>query len=397
MCDMTAILNGHLITPFRVIKDGVILVKNGKILDVKPLREADIPSDVTVIDVGGAYVAPGFVDIHLHGGGEADTTDATVEAVEKIAALHSRGGTTSLVLSTVTAPLEETVKAIEAVAKVVGKTTSGAEVLGVHLEGPYISLSQKGAHNPRYIREPNYEEIEKILEYAKYIVRVTAAPEVRGALELGLRLRSLGILPCIGHSDATIYDVAKAIEAGYSHITHMYSCTSMTKIRGYKTPGVVEAALLFDELTIEIIEDGKHLPPELVRLILKVKGFDRVCAITDAIRAAGLPPGRYKVGETEVIVEDGVAWLPDRSVFAGSVAMMNLVLKNLVEDVGLTVQDAVRLIAINPAKIIGVNDRKGSLTIGKDADITVFNSDYEILLTMVKGHTVYRSERLCEN
>ena len=388
--------NGYVITPFRRFR-GSVLIEDGKIAAV--LRDEKFQTEAQTVDVKGNYVLPGFIDIHVHGGGGCDTMDGNPSSIRKILDTHAEGGTTSLVLSTVSAPLEDMIKAIRAVREAREKFDDGSRILGIHLEGPYISSEEyaRGAHDPRYIRNPSPEEIKEILKYSDEIVRVTIAPEIEGAIDLGLKLKSRGIIPCIGHTDATLEDVIRAIEAGYSHVTHIYSSTSMTKRRGYKIPGATEAALLFDELTVEVIADGKHLPSSLIRLILKSKGLSGVCAVTDAIRAAGLPPGRYKLGSylggVEVIVEDGVAWLPDRSVFAGSIAMMNTVLKNLVE-AGLSLQDAVRMVTFNPARIIGVDGEKGSLTEGKDADIVVMDGEFNVLLTVAKGKIVYDSGRL---
>ena len=385
--------NGYVITPHRIIKNGIVVVEDGKIKDVGKKDEVRIPSDSWRIDVKGNYVVPGFIDIHIHGGGGADTMDATYEAINTISLTHAQGGTTALIPATVSAPLKNIINAINAVREAMKRGVKGAKVLGIHIEGPYISVEQKGAHDERFIRKPSKEEVDELLNHTDVIRVITAAPEIEGGLELGRIMSSRGVLMSIGHSNATIYDIFKAVEAGYRHVTHIYSgCSMVRRIRAYRYPGVVEAAYLIDDLTVEMIADGKHLPPYLMRLVLKNKGLDKVCVVTDAMMAAGLPPGRYKLGTIEAIVDEGVAWLPDRSAFAGSVARMNMMIRVLVNDVGLTLQDAVRLASTNPAKIIGISDSKGSLSIGKDADIVVMDREFNVLMTIVEGNIVYRSK-----
>ena len=387
--------NGYVITPYRMIKNGVVVIENGKIRSVGGKDEVEIPANSWRIDVKGNIVAPGFIDIHVHGGGGADTMDATYEALNTISITHAQGGTTALIPATVSAPLENMVNAINAVREAMSKGVEGAKILGIHIEGPYISVEQKGAHDERFIRSPSKEEVEELLKHLDVIRIITAAPEIKGGLEFGRTMSSKGVLMSIGHSNATIYDVLKAVEAGYKHVTHIYSgCSIVRRIRAYRYPGVVEAAYLIDDLTVEMIADGKHLPPYLMKLVLKNKGLDKVCIVTDAMRAAGLPPGKYKLGPIEAIVDEGVAWLPDRSAFAGSVAKMNTMIKVLVNDVGLTLQDAIRLASINPAKIIGINDSKGSLAPGKDADVVIMDREFNILMTVVEGRIVYRNKEL---
>jgi N-acetylglucosamine-6-phosphate deacetylase len=384
--------NGFVITPYRVIENGVVVIEDGKIKDVGKKDEVEIPGDSWRIDVKKNYIVPGFIDIHVHGGGGADTMDATYEALNTISVTHAEGGTTALIPSTVSAPLKDIVNAINAVKEAMRIGTKGAKILGIHIEGPYISVEQKGAHDEKFIRSPSREEIDELLKHIDVIKTITAAPEIEGGLELGYVMSSRGVLMSIGHSNATIYEVLKAVEVGYRHVTHIYSGCSMTRrIRAYRYPGVVEAAYLIDDLSVEMIADGKHLPPYLIKLILKNKPIDKVCIVTDAMRAAGLPPGRYRLGSIEAIVEEGVAWLPDRSAFAGSVAKMNTMIKFLVNDVGLTLQQAVMLASTNPAKITGLKS-KGSLSRGKDADIVVIDKDFNVLMTMVEGRIAYHSK-----
>jgi len=402
---ITVLKNARLITPVRIIKNGVLVIKDGKIADVGAQGEIVFPRNARVIDVEGRYVSPGFIDIHLHGGGGADTMDATEEAIEKISVAHAKGGSTSIVPTTITAPMEDIIRAIENIEIVRKKNLPGANVLGVHVEGPYFSPEQRGAQNPKFLKEPEPEEYLGLLDRYDCIIRVSAAPEIRGGLELGQELRKRGILASIAHTNATYQDILRAIEAGYTHVTHMYSGMSgMKRINAYRVSGVIESTLLLDELTTEIIADGHHLPPSLIKLILKAKGLDKVSIITDAMSAAGLGPGKYFLGGLDVVVEDDVAGefevpeeegnyvakLLTRDAFAGSAATMDKCVKNMVKLVGLSIQDAVKMATINPAKLIGVEDKKGSLVKGKDADIVIFDENINIIMTIVGGKIVYK-------
>ncbi len=397
--------NAKILTPMRVIDKGLLIVTGEEISYVGPKDEVNIPEDARIIDVAGKYLTPGFIDIHLHGGGGANTMDTTQEALEKISVVHSKGGTTSIVPTTTTSPMNDIIKAIEVIELAKGRTLSGAQVLGAHIEGPYFSMEQKGAQNPAFIKNPKPEEYLKILDKYDCILRVSAAPELKGALELGRELRKRGILASIGHTNATYQEILAAVDAGYTHVTHMYSGMSgLKRINAYRISGAIESTLLLDELTTEIIADGHHLPPSLVKLIIKAKGLDKVSVITDAMSAAGLGPGRYSIGGLDAIVEANVAEefeIPEkkgnyvaklltRDAFAGSVATIDRCVRNLVNFVGLSIQDAVKMATINPAKIMGVDDKKASLVEGKDADIIILDKDINVIMTVIKGRVVYK-------
>ncbi|MGC9064777.1 MAG: N-acetylglucosamine-6-phosphate deacetylase, partial [bacterium] len=312
-------------------------------------------------------------------------TDGMLEAVK----VHMKYGTTSIIPTTLTSSLEDLFLTLDNFRNA-RKRCDGPELLGLHLEGPYLSIKQSGAQDPRFIRNPRPEEYLKILEYSQDIIRWTIAPELPGALELGLELKKRGILPSIGHSDAQYEDVLKAFEYGYTHITHLYSGMSMVRrIRGYRYAGVVEGAYLIDGMTVEIIADGKHLPKSLLQLIYKIKGPDRICLITDSMRAAGMPEGEYILGGLKtgqkVIVEDGVAWLPSKEEFAGSIATSNRLVKIMFKVGDVPLIDAIKMITSTPARVMNIFDRKGSLSPGKDADIVVFDRDISLKLVLVKG------------
>ena len=396
--------DARIITPIRVIDNGVLVVTEGKISSVGSGNEIKIPKNAKVIDVAGKYVIPGFIDIHVHGGGGADIMDATEKALERISVTHAKGGTTSIVPTISSGPLDHMMKAIEVVQQAKKKVLPGADVLGVHIEGPYFSPDQKGAQNPEYLKEPKPEEYLTFLDKYDCILNVSAAPELEGALEIGHELRKRGIVASIAHTNATYQDILVAIEAGYTHVTHMYSGMSgLKRINAYRISGVIESTLLLDELTTELILDGHHLPPSLIKLIIKAKGLDKLSLITDAISATGLGSGKCCVGGIDVIVETNVAQefeIPEeegnyvaklltRDAFAGSVATLDRCVRNMVKLVGLSIQDAVKMATVNPAKVIGVDDRKGSLTRGKDADIVVLDEGLSVIMTLVEGRVVY--------
>lgn len=392
------IKNGNILTPFREITGGGLLIKGGVISEVLE-TEQDVckaesnlmaaQEDSKIIDAGGNYIAPGFIDIHTHGAGGHDFMDGTVEAILEAARAHMRHGTTSLVPTTLTSSLEDLFKTLDNFKKA-GEYQDGPELLGIHLEGPYFSMEQRGAQDPRFIKNPDREEYMKILDSSKDIIRWTVAPELEGALAMGRELKNRGVLPSIGHSNAIYEDVQRAFENGFTHVTHLYSGMSMVRrINAYRYAGVVESAFLIDDMTVEIIADGKHLPQSLLKLIYKIKGPDRICLVTDSMRAAGMPDGEYILGSLksgqEAIVEEGVAKLPDRSAFAGSVATTDRLVKTMVEIAGVPLIDAVRMMTSTPARIIGAADRKGALVPGKDADIIVFDERINIKTVITRG------------
>ncbi|MCP1384181.1 N-acetylglucosamine-6-phosphate deacetylase [Runella salmonicolor] len=383
--------NGTILTPFRAIKNGTIVIENGQIIGIHEAN-VEVP-DAIEIDAKGQYIAPGFIDIHVHGGGGFDFMDGTEEAFLKIAELHAQYGTTSLVPTTLTAEKEDLLQTLDVYENANRQNTKGANFLGIHLEGPYFALSQRGAQDPRYIRNPDPAEYEEILSHSSSIVRWSAAPELEGAIAFGQRLRQKGILAAIAHTDAFYDDVLSAYENGYSLVTHLYSAMSgVTRKNAFRYAGVIESAFLLD-LDVEIIGDGIHLPAPLLKLIYKIKGADRTALITDAMRGAGMAEGESTLGSLKnglkVIIEDGVAKMPDRTSFAGSVATFDRLVRNMINMADVSLLEAVRMASTTPARIMGVDHRKGSLVKGKDADIVIFDKDINVSLTMVEGRIVY--------
>jgi N-acetylglucosamine-6-phosphate deacetylase len=400
------IINGRIVTPYRVLHGATLLINGGKIT---ALHEGDIEApEAQTIDAGGLYVAPGFIDIHIHGGGGHDFMDGTPEAFLEIARLHARHGTTSMTPTTLSSEKEELHQILQVYERVSagddpaphaspGRANPGSAFIGMHLEGPYFSMNQRGAQDPRYIRDPDPLEYQPLLAQFPSIKRWSAAPELNGALAFAEFVRSKGVLVALAHTDAIYEEVLQGFEKGFTHATHLYSAMSGVTRRGAaRYAGAIESAFLIDEMTVEIIADGVHLPPPLLKLVYKIKGADRTALITDAMRGAGMPPGESILGSRHnglrVIVEDGVAKLPDRSAFAGSVATADRLVRNMIQLADVPLCDAVRMMTSTPAAIMGVADRKGVLTPGKDADIVLFDDQINVQLTMSGGRIIYSKE-----
>jgi len=388
------IINAKIITPGGIFKNGSLLVNHGKITAIAE-NSIDKESDA-VIDAAGNYLSPGFIDIHVHGGGGHDFMDNTVTAYLEIAKLHASHGTTSFTPTTLSCEPEALFKTLSLYEESEKLNVLGASYLGMHIEGPYFAMDQRGAQDPRFIRLPDPDEYKEVLKRSSIVKRWSAAPELKGAMEFGRYLRSKGILPSIAHTDAIYEEALEAYENGYTHITHFYSCMSgVSRRNAFRYAGVIEAGYLLDNMTVEIIADGVHLPPALLKLVYKIKGPDKIALITDAMRAAGMPPGESILGDLKnglkVIVEDNVAKLPDRSAFAGSVATTIQLVKNMVRLADVPLIDAITMMTATPAKIMGANDRKGSIEVGKDADLVLFDEQINLWKTIIGGKVVYTS------
>ncbi|RZJ92006.1 MAG: N-acetylglucosamine-6-phosphate deacetylase [Chryseobacterium sp.] len=386
--------NANIITPYRILKLGSVLIDNGKIIAVSD-GNIDAPA-ADLIDAKGKFLAPGFIDIHVHGGGGHDFMDGSVEAFLKVAEAHAKYGTTSLSPTTLTSERADLFKTLDDYKEANEKNAKGAQFIGMHLEGPYFAISQRGAQDPRYIRNPDPEEYEAVIAHSEHIARWSAAPELKGAMEFGRYLTSNGILAAIAHTDAIYEEALEAFENGYTLATHFYSSMSgVTRRNAYRYAGVVEAGYLIDAMDVEIIADGVHLPSPLLKLIYKIKGPDRIALITDAMRGAGMPEGESVLGNIntglKVIIEDGVAKLPDRTSFAGSVATFDRLVRTMIQQADVPLIEAIKMASTTPARIMGLSQSKGSITIGKDADLVIFDDEINIDMTIINGHIVYQA------
>jgi len=348
---------------------------------------------IETIDVGGRYLAPGLIDIHTHGGLGHIFNEASTEAFEIITQENARRGVTALLATTMTAPIAELVQCLEFSRRWLSQPRPGAQVLGVHVEGPYFNVAQRGAQDPAHIRNPDDGTPARLLEHHDIIKIMTYAPELPGALEFTARLVELGIVAAAGHSSARDDDVRAAMDLGLSHIIHIWSAQSTTIKEGpWRKPGLLEASLTFDGLTVEMISDHRHLPPTLMKLAYKCIGPDRLCVISDATSGAGLPDGtRFRMGGLEYDVQDGVGMMLDRSSFAGSTTLLNQMIPILRDDVGIPLVEVVRMATLTPARVIGYDHCKGTLAAGKDADLAIFEDDFTAWRTMIGGRWVYRA------
>ncbi|MCK9252909.1 MAG: N-acetylglucosamine-6-phosphate deacetylase [Eubacteriales bacterium] len=382
----------RVITATSLIQPMDVLVNEGRIVAVGQTLDA---SGAAVVDGSGLYLAPGFIDLHLHGGGGHDFMDGTVEAFLGVTRAHARFGTTTLMPTTLACTDDELNDMFSVFLEANKHNTDGAAMAGVHLEGPYFSMEQRGAQDPRFIRNPDPAHYGPILErWGKWIRRWSSAPELPGTAEFAKALTERGILPSVAHTDAFCEDIEAAAAIGFTHLTHFYSGMSgLRRINGIRRPGVVESGYISDDLTVEVIADGMHIPPALLKQVYKGIGPNRTALVTDAMRGAGTDLttcllGSKKNGQT-VLIEGGVAWLPDRTAFAGSVATMNRTVRTMVQLAGVPLQDAVRMASTTPAAIAKL-PTKGRILPGLDADLVLFDENIDVHLTMIGGRIVYR-------
>lgn len=387
----TLFKNGHLITPYGIWPNASLWEEEGVIKKISPIL-IEAP-DAVQVDAKGMYISPGFIDLHVHGGGGADFMDGTVEAFLQVATTHLQHGTTAMMPTTLTADQEQ-LDAILGIYPVAQKANRcGAAFLGMHVEGPYFAEAHRGAQDPRYLRLPNPQEYQNLLNKHPYVARWSVAPELEGALEMGLYLQKKKVLASIAHTDAIFEDIEKALNHGYTLVTHLYSAMNgVIRRNAYRHAGTVEAAFWFDELDVEVIADGRHLPKSLLQLVHKIKGKQKIALITDAMRAAGTVVRESILGSKQdgiaVIIEDEVAKLPDRSSFAGSTATFDRLVQFVWKEVGISLLDTITMASLTPARIARVEAHKGSLDVGKDADILIFDENVQIQQVFIRGRKV---------
>lgn len=381
---------------FVIFKDKIaktdVLVKNGRIVDIGD----DLTGD-DVLDLEGKYLAPGFIDIHNHGGYGYDYMDNTVEAFENILRFHSDNGITSAVASTVTAPRETVEKTIAVAREVAMKEGAHAKLLGVHLEGPYLSFQNKGAHAPAYLKVPAQDDYQYILDNADIVRQLTLSPELDGSVELTQKLVEKGVVVSLGHDNAILPEILPVVNAGASNLTHIFCAMSMVVMKNNKRyVGLREYGLIDDTLTAEVIADNHHITPELLKMIYKCKGGDGMCLISDCLRAGGMKADGtlYSLGKKDdptsqqFKVADGVAVLADGKTYAGSIQPISQMLRNVVFDGGVPLIEAIKMVTSTPARIIKADKYIGSIEVGKCADFCVLDKDLRVEKTIIEGKII---------
>lgn len=380
---MKQIINGRILTPGGWLEGGSVVTDAGVIVAV-PDSSLHIEG-AEVIDAKGASIVPGGIEMHVHGGGGRDFMEGTEEAFRVAVDAHLQHGTTAIypTLSSSTVPMIE--QAMATCDKLMAEPDS--PIMGLHLEGPYFNIKQAGAQIPEWIKAPAPEEYEPLLAKSKCLKRWDEAPELEGSIEFIKACRRHGVLPSIGHTRATYEEVKAANEAGMTHATHFYNAMPVVyKNREFKTAGTVESIFVEENMTVEMIADGIHVPPVMLRMIYQIKGVERTALITDSLACAATESDA--AFDPRVVLEDGVCKLADRSALAGSIATMERLIRTCVQQAGIPLADACRMASETPARIMGIYDRKGSIEKGKDADIIMLDDALELKFVMQRGRVV---------
>ena len=379
---LTQIINGKIFTPQGWLDEGSVLMRDNKILEVTNCDLALIGANL--IDAKGMYIVPGFVCMHAHGGGGHDFTECTEEAFRTAVKAHQRHGATSIFPTLSSSPFSEIRKAVSICEKLMKEEDS--PVLGLHVEGPYLNPKMAGGQFSGKVKNPDKEEYTSLLDETNCIKRWDSSPELPGALEFAGYLRSKGIVAAISHTEAEYDGIKAAYEAGYTHAAHFYNAMpGLHKRREYKYEGTVESVYLTDGMTIELIADGIHLPSTILRLAYKLKGVSHTCLVTDALAYAAAEG--VEITDPNVIIEDGVCKMADRSSLAGSIATMDVLVRTMVK-AGIPLGDAINMVSETPARIMGVDDRKGTLQKDKDADLLVLDRDLNIRAAWAMGNLI---------
>lgn len=383
------IINGTVIFRNRVEKADISINKGY----ITPIGQTDEPE----IDAAGFYVCPGFIDIHTHGGYGGDFMDASTDAFDKVLRFHLENGTTSVLATTVTAPISSICRFLGFYREYVKNSDRFARLLGVHLEGPYLSKRNRGAQKEEYLRIPEQDDYSFILDNADIVRSVTIAPELPGAPKMAEELSQKGILVCGGHDDGVYPEFLPTLRNGLSHLTHVYCAMSELRFRNSeRNVGLREYGMTDDTLTCEMIADNKHIPPQLAKMIVRCKGVGRTCVVSDSLRCAGMPPDgkTYLLGAEDdpqsqrVILSDGVALLADGSRYAGSITPVRAMVRNLIE-AGIPISDAVQMGTLTPAKILGEGDL-GEIALGRRADLCLLDKEFNTVMVLKEGEIVWK-------
>lgn len=384
---LTQIINGKIHTPQGWLKNGSVIISDNKILEVSNCDLAVVGAKI--VDARGMYIVPGGVEIHVHGGGGRDFMEGTEDAFRTAVDAHMQHGTTSIFPTLSSSSIPMIKAAAETTEKLMAEKDS--PVLGLHLEGHYFNMKMAGGQIPEYIKNPDPNEYIPLLEETNCIKRWDASPELPGALQFGKYVSSKGILVSVAHTQAEFEDIRAGFDAGYTHATHFYNAMpGFHKKNEYKYEGTVESIYLMDDMTVEAIADGIHVPPTILRLIYKVKGVEKTALITDALACAA--SDSKTAFDPRVIIEDGVCKLADRSALAGSIATMDRLIQTMTFKAEVPLFDVIRMISETPSKIMGVYDRKGSLERGKDADILLLDNHLDVRGVWAMGKMVKNFE-----
>ena len=381
---LTQIINGQILTPQGWLKDGSVLISDGKILEITNSDLAVIGA--TVSDAKGMFIVPGFVSMHCHGGGGHDFTEGTPEAFKEAANAHLKHGSTTL-FPTLSSTTFENIRLAAATCDNLMAEDTDTTIKGLHIEGPYLNERMAGTQWKEFLKNPDPEEYKPLVESTKCIKRWDISPELPGAHDFARYMISKGILTAITHTEAEYQEIKDAFAVGFTHAAHFYNAMpGFHKRREYKYEGTVESVYLMDDMSVEVIADGVHLPATILKLVYKLKGVEKTCLVTDSLKYAGY--AGETINDPNYVIEDGVCKLADHQTLAGSIATADVLVRTMVKKAGIPLEDAVRMASETPAHIIGVSDSKGTLEKGKDADIVILDKDINVRCVFTKGKEV---------
>jgi N-acetylglucosamine-6-phosphate deacetylase len=382
-------LRGNVVLADEVLTGGVVVLEGEKIAGVHPATDNLPAKEVVTFEYGANYITPGLIDLHLHGAMGHDVIDASGPGLASIATHQARCGVTGFVATTLAAPVSSIVAAVENVKAALSEPLP-SEILGVYLEGPFLNLKKKGAQNPDFIKPIDREAMLLLVDSTSGLrAIVTVAPEAGENLKFIPALRERGVVISIGHSDATYELAMQSFDRGITHATHLYNAMS-----GFlpREPGVIGAVLDSSTVMAELIADGVHVHPAALRLAIKQKGVNKICLVTDSLNASGLGDGDFRVGGLEVAVRSGQARLKEGGALAGSVLTLNRAVKNIVHWADLTVCQGINMASLNPARVLGIDDRFGSIQLGRYANLAIFDEDLNVVDTILRGRSILRSK-----
>lgn len=387
---LTQIINGQILTPQGWLKDGSVLINDGKILEITNSDLAVIGA--TVIDAKGMFIVPGFVSMHCHGGGGHDFTEGTTEAFKEAVAAHLKHGSTTI-FPTLSSTTFENIRLAAATCDQLMAEDADTTIMGLHIEGPYLNENMAGTQWKEFLKNPDPEEYKALVESTKCIKRWDISPELPGAHDFARYMTSKGILTAITHTEAEYQEIKDAFAAGFTHAAHFYNAMpGFHKRREYKYEGTVESVYLMDDMSVEVIADGIHLPATILKLVYKVKGVEKTCLVTDSLKFAGYTG--ETINDPNYVIENGVCKWADRQTLAGSIATADVLIQTMVKKAGIPLEDAVRMASETPARIMGVLDRKGTLERGKDADIIALDRDLNVRAVWAMGELVEGTNKL---